>query len=172
MIKRKVNGILGSKRGNVLLESFFITIVLVALAFITVGGYIASEEIQSILENDEDLAAEALAIGTDVNDRYDNTMDGIFAWALGILWIIIIVLSFFVDSHPAFYIISIVLLVGLLIAAGYISNAYEAFEADPNLSTYIGDFPMMNFIMNNLMMVIAVLGVSIALALYAKQKIG
>jgi len=172
MIKRKVNGILGSKRGNVLLESFFITIVLVVLAFITVGGYIASEEIQSILENDEDLAAEALAIGTDVNDRYDNTMDGIFAWALGILWIIIIVLSFFVDSHPAFYIISIVLLVGLLIAAGYISNAYEAFEADPNLSTYIGDFPMMNFIMNNLMMVIAVLGVSIALALYAKQKIG
>jgi len=172
MKKRNQVGILESKKGNVLLESFFIIIVLVALAFVTIGGYIASEEIQGFLEEDDQLAPEALVIATDINDRYDNTMDGIFAWVLGILWVIVVILSFFVDSHPAFYIVSIVLLVGLLIAAGYISNAYEEFENDPGLSVYIGDFPMMNYIMNNLLLVIAVLGGSIALSLYAKSKVG
>ena len=172
MKKRKLAGILGSKKGNVLLESFFIIIVLLVLAFVSIGGYIASEEIQIFLSDDEDLAPEALTLATEMNDRYDNTMDGIFAWVLGILWIIVIILSFFVDSHPAFYITSLVLLAGLLVAAGYISNAYDAFEEDDNLSQYIGDFPKMNFIMNNLLIVIAVLGGSIALSLYAKQKVG
>lgn len=173
-MKRKTedSNLIYNKKGNVLLESGFIIIVLVALVFISIGAYMAFEAIQDELSTDDDLATEALNISTELYDRYDTTLDGIFAWALGLLWIIVIILSFFIDSHPAFYIISIILLVGLLIAATYISNAYEEFENDDDFGQYVGNFPKMNYIMNNLLMVFLVIGGSIALALYAKSRIG
>lgn len=161
-----------SKRGNVFLETGFIIFVLVVLVFVSIGTYIGFTAIQEEIIGDPDISSEAKNITQDLYDGYDDTLDGIFAWCLGLLWISAIILSFFTDSHPAFFIISLVLLAGLLISAMYMSNAYEEFENDETFGQYVGNFPKMNYIMNNMLLVFTVLGGSIALSLYAKSRIG
>jgi len=105
-----------------------------------------------------------------INDRYPALFDGLFLFVFIGLWIMTLVASFMIDSHPIFFAISLVLFIIVLIGSVYIGNFYEEIITDSSFNDAYEDFPATHFILTNLLMFSIVIGTSIMLVLYGKSR--
>jgi len=159
-----------NRKGNIILESLLVLIVLMVFALIAINGANILSDLTTEITGDTDVAQEAKDEITDLESRYPANLDGAFALAFGLLWLVTLITSFMVDSKPAFFVVSLVLFIGVLIAGGLLSNAYDEWSGDSEISTFADEFPMSNFILQNLIMVLLVLGGSIAIVMFAKTR--
>lgn len=160
------------KKGNVVLDSGMVIFMLVVFGLIGIISYITFEDLSDDISSDPDISDMAKGNISALKDRTPATLDGVFALAFGLFWLMVIAASFMIDSHPIFFIISIVLLFGILFASAYLSNAYEEFADDEEMRSAVAEFPITNFILGNLLIVMLVIGGSIAIVLFAKSRIG
>ena len=162
----------GSKKGNVILDSVLFLIVLVVFGIVGVLAAITFNDMADDIQADADIQEIAKNETTALNDRFPSTLDGAFALMFGLLWLAVLVTSFMIDSHPIFFIASIILLIILLAASGMISNAYEEFSADAEFSSMALEFPITSYILQNLLMFVLIIGATIAVALFGKSRFG
>jgi hypothetical protein len=100
-------------------------------------------------------------------------MDGVFAFVFIGLWIVTIVSSFMIDSHPIYFIVALLLLIGVLIFGVYAGNVYQEIIADDaGMDAVSQQFPITDYILSNLFLVGLVVGISIMIALYGKFMVG
>ena len=159
-----------NKRGNVTLES--LTVIILLFVFI-IGAVIVSlltSEVENFIVEDEALSDSEKAMVTNMTSSTPQFLDSVFIFAMVALMIAMIISSLFIDTHPIFFIISLILLVAVLIVAAVISNTWSDFASDGDLSSYADKFPMSGFVMNNLVEVIVVFAMIIALVLYLKLR--
>lgn len=159
-----------NKKGNVILETLLVLIVLFVFAIIAINGASIFSDLTAEITGDTEIAQEARDELTDLEARYPSNLDGAFALAFGLLWLVTLITSFMIDSKPAFFIVSLVLFIGVLIAGGMLSNAYGEWTDDEEISVFADEFPMSNFILDNLIIVLLLLGGSIAIVMFAKSR--
>lgn len=160
-----------SRKGNVILESWLLILVFVIFGIITVFGYKTFTELNTELQADIDVSPEAKNITSNLHSRFPSVLDGGFVFMLGLMWILVVAASFRIDTHPMFFILSVILLLAMLFVAASLSNAYQELSEDPELQSSFDKFPMMNFIINNLVKVILVMGFSVLIVLFGKRKL-
>ena len=100
---------------------------------------------------------------------YNDNMDKLHMIALMIFMgmiISIFISSFFTRSHPVFFVIAIVVTIFSVIFSVYVSNAYETLLSNATLGTTLQGFTAMNYIMLNLPVVIAVVGIFGAIIMF------
>lgn len=86
----------------------------------------------------------------------------IFASALSIL-----ITNFLVKANPVFFIIYIFIIIVAIIVSVFVSNYYEDFMQDAVLGPTASDFTIASFMMLNLPIMIAVIGIFGAIFLFA-----
>ena len=164
------NMILNSKKGNVFLDTLTVLISLVVIGLIIFIVYSAYKPIAEQMNNSTDLNEQAKNVTNDLNDRYPKVWDSLFVFIFVLLWITVLVASFFIESNPAFFIVSIIILAIVLILAIFLGNSWEMIMQDSTLSTISTQFPMTNFILSHIVLFTLAIGISIALVLYAKGQ--
>lgn len=80
-------------------------------------------------------------------------------------------MAFLVDTQPVFFIISIVLLVIVLFIGMLFSNVYEEVITDTNLASAASNFNYATWAFSNIHIIALIIGASIALSLYAKNRL-
>ena len=160
----------GSKKGNAILDTMTVLIVVVVFVFISIFSYKAWTDIEPDLMDEMNESEEATQVVEDTTERMPKVMDGLIVFCLLLLWGVVIVASFMVDSHPIFFIFMIILLVAVVIAMMYISNTYIEIMEDDELAGLTAHFPMTHFIMSNLLVFSIVIGLSVAFVLYGKYR--
>ncbi len=158
------------KRGNAVLDTMIIVLILVSLALVMIVIYKAYSEMNTNLQEQDALGEKTKATLSNVNTNFPIIMDNVFIFALFLVWVFGIIASFMIDSHPIFFVITLVLLVVLCFIGVYISNAYQTIALDENLIDTIDMFPKINFILSNLLVVILIFGFTIAVSLFAKNR--
>jgi len=84
----------------------------------------------------------------------------------------ILLLAYMTDFSPAFVVLFIImLLIGIIIAIQF-SNAYYEVKTSSVFSTVATNFPMQNYIMENLPIVIVIIGILFGLIMYSKWRKG
>ena len=161
-----------NKKGNLLLDSIVVLVVLVVMGITGMFSYGIFTEVTDDLATDTSFKEEARNETLELQSRFPSVMDGAFAFALALIWILVLVASFMVDSHPIFFAISIILLLAILFASGLLSNAYNELETDAEISAYADEFPITSYILNNLLIFVLAIGGSVGLVLFAKSRIG
>ena len=169
MIGTHTKRMLRNKKGNAILDTAMVVVVLVIFALLSVITWSVWEDIYPDMsaEMDSVEAQESLDV---INDRYPSLFDGLFLFVFIGLWIMTLVASFMIDSHPIFFAISLVLFVIVLIGSVYIGNFYEEIVTDSSFDDAYEDFPATHFILTNLLMFSIVIGSSIMLVLYGKSR--
>jgi len=161
---------LKSKRGS-LLDMFWLLVVTFAFAIIVVVGWMVmgnvNAEFQSELNN-----AQAKTMMQDSSDRYVDLFDGIFLFVFFGTFLATLIGSLFLDTHPAFFIVSLLLLVILCVVAAVLANAYAELAVSDGLGTEASDFTFIPFIMEHLVHIIIFMVCSISIALYSKSRYG
>ena len=159
-----------NKKANAVLDSAYIIVALISFGMLSVIGWTMWNEFSPDIKADID-TAEANATIDFVDDNFIPLMDGGFMFVFIGLWIFAIIASFMIDTHPIFFIISLIILLTILAAAAFMSNFYTEFMEEPEYAVYVTDFPITDFILSNLLIVTIIIGASIMLALYAKVKL-
>jgi hypothetical protein len=154
-------------------QTFLDIILVMAILFIAAFGFIAVRAFQNNITTemiaDTDLAPEAVAALTNFDNSFGPTLDNIFLLCFVLFWIFVIVSSVFVEANPIFLVLSLILLVIVLIAGAVMANAYEEFTAEGEYYTFSQGFPKTNYIMNHLVMLMAIMAFTGIIAVYGKN---
>ena len=158
------------KQSKFVIDTLMVLVVLVVFALISIVSWVLWTDISPMIYDEvaeEEQAVETLDV---VDQRYTNLFDGFFIFIFIGLWIIALVASFMIDTHPIFFVMSIIILICILITSVYLGNAFEEFITDASLNDAHTQFPGTFFILTNLFPIIIGIGISILLVLYGKNR--
>lgn len=160
----------GKKKGNAILDSITVTIVVFVMVLLTLVGYNVlgtfNEEVQTS-DDFNNLTKERIG---SVADNYPSFMDSAIIVGLVLLWIAVIIASFLLDTHPVFFIITVIVLLVVIYLAAVLSNTYQELGTDDAFS--VNSFPMTNFVMINLPIFILAIAFSVGVVLFGKSRSG
>jgi hypothetical protein len=164
---RKVNTV--SKKGNAVLDLILLSIFLVTLGIVimTFNPFLNqfNDEFQL-----EEHANESKAILQEQTEAYSNNWDGMFLMIFILLWIVLLFGAWQLDSHPVFFIITIILMTFAFMVAMTLGNVYEDYMSTDYVMAYAHDFPMMNYLMTHYLQVAIVIGFSVIIVMFAKTR--
>jgi hypothetical protein len=158
-----------NKKGNAVLDGLALVVSLFALSIVFILGWFVWGSLEPGLRGEITTTEgnESLNI---IDNNYVNIFDGLFLFIFIGLWIAALVASFMIDSHPIFFAISIILMIGVCIASIFVGNGYEEIMNDTEFDGLTPQFPMTHYIMSHLLIVVIVVSMSIMLVLYAKTR--
>ena len=158
-----------NKRGQVL-EVFYIGLFLLVFAIISVIAYLIMTEVQGTLDQKltSDVSRNATANGLKAIGLNDTIAILI---VIGML-IATIIGAFFIDSHPVFFVASLLLLIIMMVTVPILSNVYEKFETHPSVSTAAAEFPIISAFFDDWPQYFVVMCAIVLIVLYAKYKRG
>lgn len=154
------------------LDAIMLIVVLFCISIASVIGYKVIKDVNDDVQNDSTINPQAKATLQQATTDYPTLMDNGFIFMLGLLWVLAIVASFFVDAHPIFLIVAVIVLIVVLFIGAAINNAYAEFTDDSLISTEAAAFPRTAWVMDHLILVILVISITIGIALYGKNKYG
>jgi len=115
-------------------------------------------------------STDAKGIMQKLTTRFTGIFDYIFATVFFLSIIALFVSFFMIDNHPAFFFVTIIIIGFLVIPIAIMGNVYHLFSNTSDFSGVAGDMGIMNWIMNNWVTMLVVLGFVGIILLYAKIK--
>lgn len=156
-----------NRKGNVFFETMLILIGIVFLILLSFSLLLPLQEITDSINNDPSSGAEAKTIITEANENFPPFFDNLVTVALALLWIGALVAAYFIDSHPIFFGIAVLLFIGVLFATIAFINGVD----DTIDSSFANDkvtLPKSTFIIEHFLEILVVMGFTIMIVLYAK----
>lgn len=160
-----------SKKGNMLFDSMYILIALVVISLVLLFSYMMLSDLNDTLQVDDMISTDAKTILQTQTDNTAPLFDNMFIFILGGLWLSVLFSAFLIDTHPAFFIVSFILLVALIIVSATLSNGLIDVFSDPDVVSYSTQFTKTNFVIQNLPLVCLVIAATIGIVLFAKGRV-
>lgn len=158
-----------SKKGNFLLDTMLVVVILIALGLVGVIAYQIMGDVNTELQQDDDLSDLSKERLQEVEDYMPPVLDGLYVFAFILLWVFLLVSSYFLNTHPIFFLVVVLVLSVVIFVGASLSNFYQDFIAEEDVAIAASSFPMSNFIISNIALVIVAIGFSVAFTLYAKS---
>ena len=163
---------LTSKKGFLDFRSMIIIIALLLIAIMSVVSFKFFGDINTDMQADNSLSNESKEQAQDLYDRFPATFDGAFALFLGLIWIVTMILGYNSSSHPVLFAFGIIIIVATLFVGAIFSNTYAEFMATDDFTGIEASFPVMHFVMSNLVLIALVMSIGIGIAMYGGMKAG
>lgn len=156
-----------NKKGNVF-DSAYVAIYLFAGAMVVITGAVAWNQISPNLKQSfkSDLAQDVLVVGDNIYPQFDYVYLGLI---IGLI-IFVVMSAMLVKTHPIFFVMSIIVLAIVGVITPQMSNAFSQFRSQEAINTTSSDFPIVNYTMNNLPLIICIVGIVIIIFLYGKPN--
>jgi uncharacterized membrane protein len=151
-----------NKKGG-LLDWFLI----IAILFGAVVALVIAAKVIDITNATNLFADDATAQSViDSSDRTLTNMDNMFLFIIVGLSLFVLISSYFVFNHPAYFVMSFFLLCIAVIVASVTANAYYDFSQQAQIASITANFPKIDFLMTNLPFYIAFMGIASAITMY------
>lgn len=161
-----------NKKGNAVTDSLTVMIVLFIFGIMSIAAYMTFDSINDDIQAAPDLNDNTKATSQNLYNNFAPTLDAAFLMAFVLFSIFAIVSVFFLDTHPVYFILAVVLLFAVFIVGGFLANAWDDVMSDDALAPYANDFRASSFIMGHLLESIGGVVVLILIALFAKFRSG
>jgi len=156
------------KRGS-LIDLLVVIIAIFTLAIATFIGYTLLDGMIPRFQEQPDFNATKL---TDVQGTY-GVVDNMFLFIFIGIVAAVIVSSFVIDTHPIFFVFSIIMFAIIVLIAMVFKDAFIELSTAPGFSAANTAMSNMSLVWNNIHLILPAMAGIIILALYAKgRKIG
>lgn len=162
--------VFNNKKGIFVIDMIFVVVVLLFVAIVIVFGFMNIKMINDDIQADPDLSVEAKVPTQTLHNFYPEVFDKGFLFILVALWIFFLASTFFMDSHPIFFILFLILLIFLFITTVIINNVWYDVITDTDLAVYQTSFPILCWYFDNILIVWIVIGFSTLVTLFAKSN--
>lgn len=159
------------KKGNAVLDLILLSIFLVTLGIITLQFTPVMQEFNADFQSSESSNASKVIL-QEQTDAYVDSGDNMFLMIFILLWVVLLFGAMQLDSHPVFFIVTVVLMTFAFLVAMILGNVYEENMIDESVVAYADSFPFMNFLMTHFLQVAIVVGFSVVIVMFAKANSG
>lgn len=163
--------VLLNKRGQTFADLLIVIIFLFVIGVSSIFGYLIYNSLNDEMQADSDMSLQAKAAADTVNTGYPQYMDKAVLLVAILLWAALLISSYLIDTSPIFFVVTLIVLLIVFAAGMIISNIFQDIMGESEIAGFASSFPITNFIMGNLLMVMIVFGLTSALALYAKNRL-
>jgi len=161
-----------NKKGNAIVETIMVMVVIFIFGILTVIGFKINDDLYPEMTDNTTMSPEAIEVAETIHTGYPKWFDGGFLLMFILLYIFVLTSAWFVDTHPLFFIFTILLLVFVLIVGAVLTNSWEEIIGDGDFGAVSASFPIMSFILSHLVETVLAIGASIAFVLYGKSSGG
>ena len=161
-----------NKKGSSVTDVFLIIIVLFAFGMVSLISYVMFTEYNDNYQARTGVSTEAKAMIQENKDDFVGVTDGLTLFIVVGLTIALIAGATMVNTHPAFFIVALIVTAIAIFFGAVYSNAYETFVADPTVAAVEGEYTILPTIMGNLPIIIAVIAFLVAVTLYSRSQGG
>ena len=158
------------RKGQTYADAILVIVILFAMGIVAIFGANIVNELNTEIQADDSFSSDAKAVSSNVQENYSPLFDNIFVIVLGLFWLLLLVSAFMIDTHPIFFFVMIFLLVVVFIVGMALSNAYSEVAEDTDISADASAFTKTIWVMDNLLIIMIVMGFTSAIALYAKSQ--
>jgi hypothetical protein len=137
---------------------------------VSVVGYLAFDEINTDMQADPSIGNKTKNMTGTLFNLYPSVLDGLFLMAFVLLIIGVLVSVIFLDTHPVFFFVNLILLIIVFCVFMMLGNSYNELMSDAELSVYANSFTYTNFIMSHLLPIGVALGFILMVALFIKMR--
>ncbi len=102
-------------------------------------------------------------------DRFGVIFDGVYIVTLVLLSIILITTVFMLDTHPIFFVFSVVAFLAVLMVNTILANALDTIGTTTALVGFYEQLPMMRFAARHFIAIMSVVGFASFMAFYTKR---
>lgn len=160
------------KKGNAAIEVMLFVVIIFSLALLTQLMYPVFTDMKNSVVDDPDIAQIGKDRINNLHGRYDTIFDNAIAIIFIFVWIGTLISAFFVDTHPVFFVLTIIILLVVFFVGAILGNTYEEIIADGGeLEANSSKFSITNFIFGHLLESMIFIGISISITLYAKFRL-
>jgi len=160
-----------SRKGNVVFDSLFIMIFLVVFSIVAIFGYKIFDELNTDIQADTTMDETARNETADLYARYPSTFDGAFILIFVLFWAFVIVSTFMIDTHPIFFIFTIVISVFVLFVGAILANTWTEINAEDDISGLAASFPMTNYVLSHFVIYVLLIIFSVVISLFGKSRL-
>ncbi len=160
---------LNNKKGSFFDAFFIVGFIFVMGITILLGGQILNS-INDVVDGNNLFEQKSQDVITKQSEKYRSVWDSVFLFIFVGLFIASIISSLFIDTHPAFFFVTIIAMTILVFLTAILSNIYEQFAINPSLIDTSQTYVFIPFIFSKLVELTIGLGLLILLALYAKTR--
>tara|TARA_R100001530_G_scaffold132323_1_gene104672 strand:- start:401 stop:805 length:405 start_codon:yes stop_codon:yes gene_type:complete len=128
------------------------------------------DEVNTDVQNDADLGNNSKELTAGLYAKYPALFDSAILMAFILLVLFVVVSVFMLDTHPVFFIISVVLLLMIFIVTTLLANVYDDIMLDDEISPYANQFPYTSWIMSNLLELSMAIGFIVMIVLFIKFR--
>jgi len=165
---KTVNRKLG-KKGNVL-DIFYLIVFVTVFGIISILSYTILTEMKPSL--DAHATNDVSRNVTENATRAVASFDYILILIIVGMFIATVIGAYFIDSHPVFFVASLLLLILLMVLVPVFSNVFDRFKANAAVSTAAAEFTVTTAFMDKLPMYFFIMCCVVLIALYAKHRGG
>lgn len=159
-----------NRRGQTFLDLLLVVVMIFALGIVSILGYKVFGDWNTEFQSETGLSTESKQAAANVNDQLPLMFDRAFLVILVMLWILLVVSSFMIDTHPIFFMVMVIFLIFTFIVGMMLANAYSEIITDSEISTSAASFPLTTWVMEHFLYIIIFMGLSSGVVLYAKSK--
>lgn len=163
-----------NKRGDISSLIIGLVVIIFAVGIIAVMFSKFFLELTDIVKQEESIASNENAVKT-ISMVQTNTipwLDGFFLFCFVATMLGIIISSIYIDVHPALMIIFVILLIVAIVFGGIFSNVFTEIGEDEEVSSTYNQFTATKAIMDNLPLILLIVGAIVIFILYGKGKGG
>lgn len=165
-MKNQKNRFFKSKKGVVTEIAYFVLFLFIAAVVIMITAKVYTS-LQDGIQSSSLQSANTDALFQKTDNAY-KTFDSMFLVLVVGLCIGIIISAFFINSHPIFYVITILLWPIVVIISAALSNAYESLMAVSAMQQSTISMTTIPFVLDKLPYISIILSILIMVAMYAK----
>jgi len=160
------------RKGNLALDLMLMCFVLFGIVIVLIYAAKLNNDILTPLVATNATGAQGTAILQNQLSIYPSLWDNLGILIFGLIWVFLLVSSYYINTSPIFFIVMIVLMIGAFIVIMTLANAYDSLAENTDFATYAAVFPKLNWLMYHLVETVVVVLITCGIALYAKKDTG
>lgn len=153
-------------------ELIFYGVILFVLAITILISFRLITDINDAFQGSDFISDSGKSNIGDFADRFGVIFDGVYVVALVLLSIILIATVFMLDTHPIFFVFSVVAFLAVLMVNTILANALDQIGTTQALVSFYDQLPMMRFVANHFIAIMSVVGFASFMAFYTKRVSG
>ena len=152
-------------------DIIFLVIITMVFSILIVIMFKFLSGVNDQIQVTDEIPAAGKAGVTTIKETYRNTMDYLFFFIWLSAFLGAVITAWFIDTHPVFFILSIIALVVIFIALIPIINVNESILSSAELVVFTAEFPIILFFATHFFKIMIIQSFIVFMSLFAKSKV-
>lgn len=159
-----------NKKGDFSLDMIMLVLIIFMVSIAWIFIHNSFSDINTDIQSTSDMSTDAKASLDNVYNSYRGDFDSSVVFLFFGLAIMLMVSAWFIDTHPVFFVISLLLFIVVAFVTVIFANTFEEIVTDPTISSTASEWVLSIWVMSHVVELIVGVAFLVIVIMYGKYK--